>query len=114
VKDVNLPELNTALTNFNLQISSNKEDDTEQVSTNNENSVKVSFDSEIVTLTFMSIFIDGSGMNKDPDSKNLEVISFRAPISSAQVILNPEEVYKDDGSIYPKFNVKNVKISIDY
>jgi len=30
------------------------------------------------------------------------------------VILNPEEVYKDDGSIYPKFNVKNVKIAIDY
>jgi len=28
VKDVRLPELNTALTNFNLQITSTKEDDT--------------------------------------------------------------------------------------
>lgn len=68
VKDVKLPELNTALTNFNLQITSTKDDDTEQVNTNNENSVKVSFDSEIVTLTFTNIYIDGSGMIKDPDS----------------------------------------------
>jgi hypothetical protein len=28
VKDVALPELNTALTNFNLQVTSTKEDDT--------------------------------------------------------------------------------------
>ena len=68
MKDVRLPELNTALTNFNLQITSTKEDDTEQVISNNDNSVKVSFDSERVTLTFTDIYIDGSGMIKDPDS----------------------------------------------
>jgi CMP-2-keto-3-deoxyoctulosonic acid synthetase len=68
VKDVNLPELNTALTNFNLQITSTKEDDTEKVTPSSENSVKVSFDSEKITLSFSNIYIDGSGMIKDPDS----------------------------------------------
>jgi hypothetical protein len=67
-----------------------------------------------VILRFENIYIDGSGMITDPDSKNLEVITFRAPIANAEVTLNPEEIYKQDGTIYPKFNVKDVKIGIDH
>lgn len=67
-----------------------------------------------MTLKFGNIYIDGSGMIADPETKNLEVITFRAPISSAEVTLVPEEVFREDGSIYPKFNVKEVIIAIDH
>ncbi len=83
--DVSLPELNTALTNFHLQITSgnnnNNDDVVEQDSSSGENnSVEVKFESGRVILKFGNIFIDGSGMIADPETKHLEVITFRAPI----------------------------------
>jgi hypothetical protein len=59
-----------------------------------------------------NIFIDGSGMIADPETKQLETITFRAPLKFAEVILVPEEFLLED-IMYPKFNVKEVMLEVD-
>ena len=59
-----------------------------------------------------NIFIDGSGLIADPDSKKLETIKFRAPIQYAEVTLLPAEILHNNG-LHPKFLVKEVRLEVE-
>jgi hypothetical protein len=67
--------------------------------------LEVFFDDDVITLEMHEVFIDGSGMINDPETGHLEVISFRAPISTGNIVLNPEETIGESGDLYPRFMV---------
>lgn len=56
------------------------------------------------------IYVEGSGMIKDGD--HLEIITFRAPIQTGNIVLEPEEEVID-GAMYPKFVVDEVRMDLD-
>jgi hypothetical protein len=58
------------------------------------------------------IFVEGNGMLKDPDSGNFEVIQFRGAVTTANIVLDPEEIVRE-GAMYPHFAVKEVVMKMD-
>lgn len=54
------------------------------------------FDDEVITLEMHDIFVGGSGMVTDPETQGLELILFHGPINTANIVLRPEEIIKED------------------
>ena len=80
--------------------------------------LEVLFDDGLITLEMHDIFVDGSGMIQDPETKHLEAIIFRGPVNTANVVLRPEEVIRTGAAggsddMYPKFTVESVSMKVD-
>lgn len=116
MKDVYLHEIDSKMTDFHLQITPFTSGEDIQHQDASEVNLEVIFDPEagLITLEMHDIFVDGSGMIQDPESKNLEVITFRGPITTANVVLRPEEEIRGKGDdMYPKFSVEEVTLKVD-
>jgi hypothetical protein len=93
------------MTNVNLRImpSSKNYDDVE---------LELFFDDGVITLEMHDLYIAGSGMITDPETKYLEILQFRGPISTGNIIIKAEEVIKDN-DMFPKFTIEEVNLVLD-
>ena len=82
---MHLDELKTTLTNVNLWI-------TPEPHTYDELQLELFFQEGLLTLEMHDLYIVGTGMLKDPDTQNLDVLQFRAPISTGNIVIRPTEV----------------------
>lgn len=58
------------------------------------------------------LYIVGNGMIIDPETKFMEVLQFRAPVKTGNIMIRPEEILMND-EMYPKFEIVEVNIIID-
>lgn len=106
------------MTNFMLKITpySTKLGEERHEDLRDDVELEVLFDDDRITLEMHDIFVDGSGMVTDPETQHLEVIQFRGPITTANIVLNPEEVIRErygNHDMFPQFKVEEVKLQVD-
>jgi hypothetical protein len=74
--------------------------------------VEVLFDDGQITLEMHDLFIAGNGMLTDPETKYLEVMHFKGPISTGNIVIKLEEIINHN-DMYPKFNIEEVNLVLD-
>jgi len=110
MNDVILTDLDNAkLTEFQLHITPFLEED---ISADYDVPLEVLFDNTLIRLEMHDIFINGSAKFLDPKTNSLENIVFRGPVTTANIILRPEEIIIDD-DMFPKFEVEGVTLKLD-
>lgn len=110
MQDVYLEQIGTSMSNFQMRVSpfSGSERSSSQ-----DMEVEVLFENNQITIEMHDIFVDGTAMITDTETKHLELIHFRAPVSTANVVLDPEVVMRGNNDMYPKFEVIDVGMDID-
>ncbi len=58
------------------------------------------------------LHVVGHGMIRDPDNQNMELITFRAPVQTGNIMITPGEVLRDHET-FPKFFIDEVNLVLD-
>lgn len=98
MKDVELSDIYTKMTNIFLKIQPNHKDW-------DNLKLEMMVDEGQILLEMHDLEFSGNGLIEDPKTKNKERIEFTAPISTCQILLSLGEEYASWGSLYPRINV---------
>jgi hypothetical protein len=104
--DIFLEELSTTMTNVGIHLR--------PTSSNYANlDLELYFEEGNIIIEMHDLEVVGSGLIKDPDNGNIEVINFSGPITTGNIVIHPEEELHQDGEMYPRFSVVEVNIKLD-
>lgn len=75
--------------------------------------VEVFFEDDKIILEMHDLELVGHGMVRDPEMGHLEILEFNGPISTGNIIINPEEVLNELDEMFPRFGIEEVNIVLD-